>query len=114
MIHAMHPPTQHDTWIIMKDALARACEDFQRATEQAVRLRALLESQPAYEVARAAEPHDGASYLQVLERTCTALTDMCAAYQAIGQTIVNRTAIAATSAPAPIAQSDLHRPAALD
>jgi len=96
MIHAMHPPTQHDTWSMMKDALARACDDFQRATEQAVRLRTLLESQSADEVARAAEPHDGASYLQVLERTCTALADMRAAYHAVGQTIVARTAVATT------------------
>ena len=85
-------PTPNDTWDNMKIALAQMCDDLAIAAKQAKTLRRTLEEQPPKEVARAAKPRDGTSYLQELLRTCDALDELCSAYREVGDTIKRRTA----------------------
>ena|SRR5688572_16943618 len=85
-------PTPNDTWDTMKIALAQMCDDLAVATTQAKTLRRTLEEQPPKEIARAAKPRDGTSYLQQVLRACDALDELCSAYREVGDTIKRRTA----------------------
>src|SRR5688500_4931475 len=77
-------PTPNDTWDTMKIALAQMCDDLAVATTQAKTLRRTLEEQPPKEIARAAKPRDGTSYLQQVLRACDALDELCSAYREVG------------------------------
>ena len=89
------PPPQNDPMTAMTQALARMCEDFGRATQQAVQLRDVMEDGPREHAQRAMEQVDGTSYVQVLQRTIRALDEMRAAYGSLRTTIVKRAAVPA-------------------
>lgn len=81
----------------MTQALGRMCEDLGRATHQATQLRDVMEHGSPEHALRAMEQVDGASYVQVLQRTIRALDEMRAAYGSLRTTIVKRAGVPASA-----------------